>query len=355
MLPPPLFPSHSSSISSPTCRRRLTLVSLLLCPLASAYAANPANLICTGKHDSAPVYVMATQNGTFYRTEISVDRNGRYNGVRIPVTRKEIDDECANGMSIATLSIEQPGGEKAASSNAKATKSGVPPLASLPTSFTIRTSTTIACKYGLEPPCARSVWGNFWVPGTMSAEEQAHIVHYNLSQWQFNSSTPGTHFVNSVLTVSNSDFQSDFQGKGLILGLANGCGGSYSALLQTWQNASMPSNTSGAWYATCNAINPSGSYDIYVGANRQQDVQAIISGPGLSNANPQVSVFEQYFWSSPYWQAGLNAPTANQYPAVSYAGTGAMGVAFLVAGPSRIPVSEEWALTFDNVFQYTGM
>ena len=22
---------------------------------------------------------------------------------------------------------------------------------------------------------------------------------------------------------------------------------------------------------------------------------------------------------------------------------------------SRIPVSEEWALTFDNVFQYTGM
>ena len=69
---------------------------------------------------------MATQNGTFYRTEISVDRNGRYNGVRIPVTRKEIDDECANGMSIATLSIEQPGGEKAASSNAKATKSEFP-------------------------------------------------------------------------------------------------------------------------------------------------------------------------------------------------------------------------------------
>ena len=30
---PPLFPSHSSSISSPTCRRRLTLVSLLLCRL----------------------------------------------------------------------------------------------------------------------------------------------------------------------------------------------------------------------------------------------------------------------------------------------------------------------------------
>ncbi len=334
-------------------RNYILALGLLMGTASGAHAANLKNLICSGGNDDAPVYVLVTKGGAYFRIEATFDSKGRYKGQHVPVQKKEIDAECASGVSIAALQIETPGPAKSLAKG-ETVKTVVPPQASLPTSFTIRTSTSIACKYGLEPPCARTVWGNFWVPGTMPATQQAHIVHYTLSQWQFNASTPGTHFVNSVLTVSNTNFDTDFQGKGLIIGVANDCGGNYSAILQTWQNnQQMESETSAAWYATCNTISPTGVYDIYVGANRQQGLQAIINGPGLSNANPTVSVFERYFWSSPWWAAGLNPAYPNQYPYVSYDGLGASGVAFLVVGPSRVPAAEEWALTFDNVFQYT--
>jgi len=314
---------------------------------APAAATNTPKLLCAGNNDLAPVYLLQGANGALSRMEVTVLKSGRYDVSYVQVSLDELHAECANGMSVAALVPRLNTGLKA----------GVPSEMSVPSSFTIMTSTTVACKYGLPPPeCRRQVWGNFWVPGSMPSYDNAHIVQYDLAQSGFSSAASGTHFVNSLLTVSNSNFVAEFQGKGMIIGAANSCpNAGYNAIIQTWQNnSSMPTNQSQAWYGTCVPLSPTDAYRFLVGANRDQGTAAWVYPPGAVNPIQNlVSSADQYFWSSPTWLNGGNPGYSTPYPSYSYSGTGASGTAFFVATFAPIASTEVWSLSFSGVTAVT--
>ncbi len=196
------------SISIPNRWRTFVALATTLF-IASTFAASniqPAakpDLLCSGKNDEAPVYLLRDAKGMLTRMEVSITNGGKYSAVPVEVTPDELLAECNGGMSIAVLPPMQIAARKD-------WLKSVPAMSSLPSSFTIMTSTYVACKYGLEPPCRRQVWGNFWVEGTMLSSHTAHIVQYDLAPTDFSSASIRTHFVNSVLTVSNTSFASDF-------------------------------------------------------------------------------------------------------------------------------------------------
>ena len=315
--------------------------------IAAAASINTPALICSGKNDSAPVYLLKDAQGTLTRMEVTANKDGSYLTSYVKVSIEELLAECANGVSIAALPARQVDG----------LKDGVPTQSSLPASFTIMTSTTIACKYGQPPPtCRRALWGNFWVPSSMPSTDNAHITQFDFAQSDFNLSASGTHFVHSVLTVSNTSFASDFQGKGMIIGVANACGGAYSSIVETWQNnpAAGGGFPSLVWPATCTTISPSSNYRFLVGANRDQGVQRWIYPPGSSTpAITALSAVDNYFWSSQDWASGANLPNTTPYPDYSYLGTGGSGVAFFVVTPGPIASTEVWSLSFTNVSSVT--
>ena len=314
---------------------------------AGAAANNVPNLLCSGSNDHAPVYLFQAANGALSRMEVMPTHGGSYTDSYIDVSLEALLAECANGTSIAVLPVPQIEG----------LKRGVLSLPSLPSSFTIKTSTFVACKYGGPPPdCRRNVWGNFWVPSTMPPSDNAHIVRYDFAQSGFSSAVSGTHFVNSLLTVSNSNFATEFQGKGLIIGMANSCPGSgYNAIIQTWQNnPTIPTSQSQAWYDTCVPLSATDTYHIVVGANRDQAIAAWIYPPGAANPIQNlVSSADNYFWSSPSWLSGGNPGQLNPYSTFSYTGHGASGVAFFVATFAPVASTEIWSLSFNAVSSVT--
>ena len=330
--------------------------------IAAAASINTPALICSGKNDSAPVYLLKDAQETLTRMEVTANKDGSYLTSYVKVSIEELLAECANGVSIAALPARQVDG----------LKDGVPTQSSLPASFTIMTSTTIACKYGQPPPsCRRAVWGNFWVPGSMPASDNAHIAQFDLAQSGFNNSSSGTHFVHSLLTVSNSSFAADFQGKGLILGVADACGGNYSSVLQTSQNNSditapgtttRASNISGVWgqampstVNTCYTLSPTDNYRFLVRADHDQATVYYVYPNGFTTPTvlPTVTATEQFFWRSQSWGTSANSGYTNPYSSYSYSGTGASGVAFFVAGFVPIPSTEVWSLTFSDASSVT--
>lgn len=115
------------------------------------------------------------------------------------------------GYSVAVLpNSELTNGKKAVSG----AKSGVYQQATVPGSF------SIATYYGV-------VFGNFWVLGAMPVSHGAHLVDFTVDQVNFVNANSGTHFVQVHTSVSDSDFASDFDGKGFYFGLdATFCGAS---------------------------------------------------------------------------------------------------------------------------------
>lgn len=352
------------SISTPNRWRAFVALATTLF-IGSTFAANniqrtdKTDLLCSGKNDEAPVYLLRDAKGMLTRMEVSATKEGRYSAVAVEVTSDELLAECKGGMSIAVLPSMQIAARKDR-------LKGVPAMSSLPSSFTIMTSTYVACKYGLEPPCRRQVWGNFWVEGTMPSSHTAHIVQYDLAPTAFSSASIRTHFVNSILTVSNTSFASDFQGKGMIIGQMDDCGFGYASLAETWQNNNMsgapPGTVGGVTWGTsstpntCYYMSGSNSYRFLVGANRDQFLQYWV----YPNASPSPTVFgpwlpaNQLFWSSQYWGTTTNAGVTNAYPAYSYSGLGASGVTFFVATlVPYVPASEQWSLSFTNVSSVT--
>ena len=337
-------------------RAAFTAALLISINCSAAAATSVVKLLCSGRNDNAPVYVREAANGTLSRMEVAVSKNGSYIASYVEVSNSELLAECANGTSVAALPATEVEG----------LKSGVPSQTTFPSSFTIQTSTTISCKYGQPPPtCRRDVWGNFWIPNSMPSSDNAHIVQYDLAQSGFISATLGTHFVNSLLTVSNSSFVTEFQGKGMINGVANECGGAYSAVVQTWQNNGSinspgpSSNISGVFGSsasinTCYTLSGASNYRFLVGANRDQAsvFWAYPNGASPPAVSPPVTVGDQFFWSSQAWSTGTNTGISNPYSAYSYSGTGAAGVTFFVAGPP-VPSTDTWSLAFTTVSSVT--
>ncbi len=290
--------------------------------------------------------------------DVTLSQEGRFAIAHIEVTPDELAAECKNGTSIAVLAAELSGPK---TQGFKA----IIPQSALPTSFTIMTSTTIACKQGQTPQCRRAVWGNFWVPGSMPAAHNAHIVQYDVVQSNFAAATLSTHFVNTLLTVSNSNFTSDFQGKGMIIGVSGDCGGNYSSLVETWQigniaGAPPVANEQVNWGQftapnTCYSLSSVSSYRFLVGANRSQASQYWIypNGSPTPTMLPTVAQVNNYFWSAQAWGTPANSAYTDLYSGYSYSGLGAAGVAFFVSTPGPIPVSEVWSLSFTNASSVT--
>ena len=131
---------------------RATLCVVAMCGLVTtrAVAVELPTLLCSGKNDHAPVYLFRDVLGASTRMEVTANKDGRYQAEYVKVSGAELLAECANGVSIAALPTPL--------LKAEMHKDGVPTQSSLPSSFTIMTSTTITCKYGQPPPsCRRTV------------------------------------------------------------------------------------------------------------------------------------------------------------------------------------------------------
>ena len=217
----------------------MTTILLTFCPPA-AYAAEKFERICFGKDDTSPVFVSRDSSGAIVRMDVSIVENqvidaaGKVKkGLRAKyetASREDIQALCDSGLSVAILPMQN------------LVKSGdglkvVTPQAILPTSFTITTSDTIFCKNTGD--CSRNVYGNFWVPGTMPQADNAQLVEYTVAVNNFHNAVNGAHFVNSLLTVSDSNITTDFDGKGVIFGVdSTYCGSStnpaFGSVAETW-------------------------------------------------------------------------------------------------------------------------
>jgi hypothetical protein len=331
-------------------------------------ASDTFERLCLSANDTAPIFVFRDGNGTVERMDIElfdtatglvdVTPNGRSKAIRAKYTKlnkAEIDEVCATtGISVAVLP-KQNGKKMAESSDATESAKALTPMASIPSSFTISTSAA-ACKNGV---CTTSVYGNFWVPGTMPATDNAHLSQFTVTTNNFHNAVNSAHFVNSLLTVSDTNFDSDFDGKGVIFGPdPTYCGSAsnpaYGSLTETWliglarpEAVARKFNGVVGTYTgapnTCSGMTANGTYRFLAGANRQQQF-AFYRYPG-SSTTPD------------YPPPGSNFAAYNVSDVIPSFRVGGSGVAFFVAGGGQISVPQtqlrQFSLTFSNVSAWT--
>lgn len=242
-----------------------------------------------------------------------------------PVAPGQYRELCARGYSVALL----PDSNKLDSLASTATdrpKGAVAPQSSVPSSF------SIAMYYGI-------VFGNFWVPGTMPATHNAHLVDFTVQQVNFINANSGTHFVQVHTAVSDTNFASDFDGKGFYVGLdATFCGASspiYTSVAETWTINAATTNVV-VWDQThspntCAAMPTTVPVRFLAGANRWQQSQYWRYDNGASSPTFQSGVVNSY---DPYFRSG------------------GAGTAFFVATFGSYP-GEYWALYFQNASSWT--
>jgi len=97
--------------------------------------------------------------------------------------------------------------------NIEGSKAAITALSAVPTSFTIQ---------GISAGWLNIVIGNSWVPKVMPDGHNAHLALFTLAQNNFQGGQQNNaHFVNVMTAVSATNFDLDFDGKGLIVGLMN--------------------------------------------------------------------------------------------------------------------------------------
>lgn len=292
--------------------------------------ANPDRAIAQAK--GAPVLVMefAGKSGLF-RMEgvpISPKVSGKSDappalwGARwMPVQLDDVNKVCEAGYDVSVLTIVDSSVQK------DLQKGYVPPASSTPSSFTI---------VGLW----NQTWGNFWVPQSLPAGHTYQVVDFQVTPYNYASSGPYSHVAISVLTTSNSNFQSDFDGKGVAIGGGwTGCP-SQSVGIEAWAIQNWSEGGGCAPGPTCQAVvyapNSCSSWDnsqprrFLVGANIGQ--QAV-------------------YWSCPVGGAcpGIQSPDVDTW--MSGYRSGGAGVAFIhVLGDS----GSVWSLSFNAVTAYSG-
>lgn len=325
--------------------------------------------LCVSANDTAPIFVFRDGNGTVERMDIElfdpvtglvdVTPNGRGKAIRAKYTKlskAEIDEVCATtGISVAVLA-KQNGKKMAESSDASESAKALTPMTSIPSSFTIATSAA-ACKNRV---CSTSVYGNFCVPGTMPASDNAHLSQFTVTTNNFHNAVNSAHFVHSLLTVSYTNFDSDFDGKGVVFGPdSTYCGNvsnpAYGSLAETWliglarpqdevarKFNGVAGNDTGA-PNTCSGMAANGTYRFLAGANRQQQI-AFYRYPG-SSTTPD------------YPPPGSNFAAYVVNDVKSTFRLGGSGVAFFVAGGGQTSVPQtqlqQFSLTFSNVSAWT--
>ena len=259
----------------------------------------------------------------FQRLEIPVgEKNGSF-GKYVTVSPDEIRNLCSANFTIATIPKAQPTQVVKLGNGQKTT---ISPVSSLPSTFSI-------------VYVAGTIYGNFWVPANLPSGDTYQVADFTVAQYNFAASGANTHFVNSVLTLSNTNFDADFDGKGMILGAYDDCGPTYSSIVETWAIQNSPGcGFPGA--STCNAI-----------------VWAPESCSEWSQAEPKRYLVGANIWQqSVYWRytPGDSSPEFVSPGIDSYTPAfrgGGAGVAFLVAAA---PTSAYWYLDFSDVTSYSG-
>ncbi len=162
-------------------------------------------------------------DGRLMRLEGRVDRQNQLIGAkRVVVSDDEVMRLFESGFPVAVLDVEDT--PKAANRP----KTVVTPLAELPTEFSI-----INTNYGGYIPW--TTYGYFWVPKAMPSGHTFQVVDFTVTPSNFENSGSNSHFAVSALTVSNSNLDSDFDGKGAaIFDGAGACGSANKTSLQSW-------------------------------------------------------------------------------------------------------------------------
>jgi hypothetical protein len=266
------------------------------------------------------------------RLEARLDERNTVVGLRsVDVSADEMQRICDDGYPVEILELNP-------LSKQIPTRKSLPPLQVLPSSFTIYRPS----RFGIPGP----QYGDFWVPANMPSGHTYQITQFMVTPSNFAASGTDSHLVVSTLTVSNSNFSDDFDGKGAIFyPNQNVYCGSNRTMLQSWAmqgysggqcpgcvsvvfngNAPSPWNTQPNSCGSWNAVTPK---RFLVGANIWQD--------------------------SVYWRCVPNgtcpefaSPTVNSY--TPQFRSGGAGIAFFVAATSNAG----WSLAFDSVISYTG-
>lgn len=329
---------------------KTSLLSLLCCAAVGlsteAAAASPFTVVCDGGGTKMPpVYLMQSKNGQLLRMEVKQLPTGPYQSSRAAIPPGLVEKMCADRIPVSTMPLPE---DVAA---AEGVKIGV--SSCVPSSFSIVGYTFIGYS---------AVFGNFWVPGVMPSSDNAHLTSFDLDASGFSNATNGAHFVHMLTASSNSDIDSDYNGKGMILGpYGYWCGGSpaysgaYGSVSETFFYPVIGAGpgTSG-WYGNPNrsrvwaGYNPSIDSFGTTDAPHHTCVQQPTSGPVsfLVGANRwQQSVY--YTRISPYlpWTQTPVVDSYTPYYAMGYA-----GVTFFVAAGGA---PGNWTLSFTNVSSWT--
>lgn len=342
---------HRSNIESASrwryifsCSGLATAFGVLAMIHSAAHAASPAAVsrVCdamapgNGAETKSPIIVNRLKaDGPMVRLEAVVESSdpknrGGFRGARaIEVTLPEVLDLCRQGFSVDVLDLSRipraiDGGQKTV----------VQPVASLPSGF------TIARTWNLWQGWA--TYGSFWVPAALPSGHTYQVVDFTVTpSANYENSGPYSHLAVSVLTVSDSNLNNDFDGKGLALFATGRCALAWQrAVLQSWAIQGYPACAGPAacsnplYDGITNNPNTCGPWDavstqrFLVGANIWQD-----SVYWLCDA-----------WGCPAWASpAINSFTPNFR-------TGGAGVAFLHVLSENVA----WTLSFQNVISYTN-
>ena len=285
------------------------------------------------KQVAAPIIVNRQKvDGPLLRLQARTDEKGIFSGARsVPVSIDEAKRLCAAGYPVDVLDTTG-----VARKSGDSQKTYVQPMVSLPSSF------SIVGLWGI-------TWGNFWVPNAMPNGHTYQVVDFTVEPYNYPNSGQFSHLAVSTLTVSNSDLDHDFDGKGAIFYAAlPGCG----SVLQSWAITGYSDGP------------PQGCSNPAVCSNPVFNGAAPSPWAGQPNtcdfwdaSTPRRFLVGANIWQqSVYWTCtpsggcpGIASPTVDS--TTSYFRSGGAGVAFINALSYS---SSVWSLTFSNVNSYTG-
>ena len=281
-----------------------------------------------------------TSDGPLMRLEGRADKDNRISGIkRIAVSDDEVKHLCDSGFPVAVLDVSE---APKASKSGNRPKTFVPPLTVLPTEFSIYRS-----GYGFYLPW--TTYGSFWVPNTMPPGHTYQVVDFTVTPTNYENSGPNSHLAVSTQTVSNSNLDHDFDGKGAAFyGGTGECGAANKTVLQSWAIQNYIDDVS------CGppCLNP-----VFAGNAIAPWTNQPSSCGAWDAVTPKRFLVGSNIWqNSVYWrcQPGGACPefVSNSVDSSTpYFRSGGAGIAFLHAGSVG---AVEWTLSFTNVTAYTG-
>ena len=319
----------------------------LLATVATAQAASdapklpricepPIGKTVDGKVPPPIVFNRFAGDGRLMRLEGRTDKHNRIIGMkRVAVSDDEVRQLCDVGFPVAVLDV----GEVAkAGKTASRPKTVVTPLTTLPTEFSIFNT-----NYGGYLPW--KTYGNFWVPAMLSGGHTFQVVDFTVTPTNYQYSGPNSHFGVSTLTLSDSNLDHDFDGKGAALfGGSGQCGSANKTALQSWAIQNFSDGPPLVCGPPC--LNP--VFDGY-------SAQPASCGEWDAVAPKRFLVGANIWQQSVYWrcQPGGTCPEFVSTAVDSttpYFRSGGAGIAFVHVLSENVV----WYLSFTNVSSYTS-